>query len=70
MNASKTKDKAPPREEPVRISAMVVLDADQLAKARAKAEQHGVSFPEYLERACRLYGKYLDRKITVIARPI
>ena len=54
----------------VRVSAMVVMDQAVLERARAKAEQHGVSLPYYLERAVRLYGKFLDKKITVIARPI
>jgi len=56
--------------EKVRVAALVVMDAATLERARGKAEQHGVAFPEYLERAVRLYGKLLDKKITVIARPI
>ena len=59
----------PPRDS-VRISAMVVMDAASLDRAKAKAEQHNMPFPEYLERAVRMYGKYLDKKITAIARPI
>ncbi len=58
------------REKRVRVSAMVVMDVAALERARAKAEEHGVEFPEYLERAVRLYGKFLDKKISVIARPI
>lgn len=54
----------------VRISAQVVIDAASLERARAKAAEHEMPFPDFLERACRLYGKYLDKKITVIARPI
>ncbi|MFH1034841.1 MAG: hypothetical protein V1806_10085 [Pseudomonadota bacterium] len=58
------------RGEKVRISSTVVVDAAMLERARLKAAEHGVPFPEYLERAMRLYGKFLDKKITVIARPI
>jgi predicted DNA binding CopG/RHH family protein len=60
------------REKPekLRISATVVMDADSLEKARAKAAEHGMPFPVYLEQAVRLYGKYLDKKISVLARPI
>lgn len=57
-------------EGSVRVSAMVVMDAQSLERARRKAEEHGVPFPDYLERAVRLYGKFLDKKVTVIARPI
>ncbi|MBI5524293.1 MAG: hypothetical protein HY910_16835 [Desulfarculus sp.] len=66
MNA---KDKAL-RGEKVRVASLVVMDAAMLERARRKAAQHGVPFPDYLERAVRLYGKLLDKKVTVIARPI
>ena len=48
----------------------MVMDADSLERARAKAAEHGMPFPVYLEQAVRLYGKYLDKKISVLARPI
>jgi hypothetical protein len=70
MPAPKSSRKSAAPEEGVRVSALVVLDADVLEKARNKAQQHGIPFPKYLERACRLYGKYLDRKVTVISRPL
>ena len=54
----------------VRVASLVVMDAAALERARHKAAQHGVPFPEYLERAVRLYGKLLDKKVSVIARPI
>lgn len=54
----------------VRVSAQVVMDAASLERARAKAQQHDMPFSVFLEQACRLYGKYLDKKITPIARPI
>ncbi len=54
----------------LRVSAVVVMDADSLEKARAKAVEHDMPFPVYLEQAVRLYGKYLDKKISVLARPI
>lgn len=66
MNA---KDKAL-RGEKVRMASLVVMDGAMLERARRKAAQHGVAFPDYLERAVRLYGKLLDKKVTVIARPI
>lgn len=66
----KAKNKQEERASQVRISALLVIDAGTLARARAKAEQHEMPFPDFLERACRLYGKYLDRKISVIGRPI
>ncbi len=65
--SSKAKEKKP---EKLRVSAMVVMDADYLDKARAKAAEHDMPFPVYLEQAVRLYGKYLDKKISVLARPI
>lgn len=58
------------KPEKLRVSATVVMDAGALEKARAKAAQHDMPFPVYLEQAVRLYGKYLDKKITVLARPI
>ena len=58
------------RPQKLRISATVVMDADALARARAKAAEHGMPFEVFLENAVRLYGKYLDKKITAIARPI
>ena len=66
----KPKSKQEIEAQQVRISALVVMDAAALERARKKAEQHGMPFPDFLERACRLYGKHLDKKITVIARPI
>jgi hypothetical protein len=54
----------------VRISTLLVMDQAVLERARKKAEEHDMPFPDFLERACRLYGKYLDKKVTVIARPI
>ncbi len=60
----------PKQPEQVRVSARVVMDQQALAKAQDKAKQHGVPFPEYLERAVKLYGKLLDKKITVISRPL
>lgn len=66
----KPKSKQEVQAQQVRISALLVMDAAVLERARAKAEQHEMPFPDFLERACRLYGKYLDKKITVIARPI
>ena len=58
------------KPEKLRVSATVVMDADFLDKARVKAKEHGMPFPVYLEQAVRLYGKYLDKKISVLARPI
>lgn len=66
MSQAQTKN----RPEPLRVSAQVVMDAAMLARAKAKAAEHKMSFPEFLERACRTYGKLLDKKITAIARPI
>lgn len=60
----------PKRPEPVRVSARLVMDRQTLAKAQEKAAQHGLTFPQYMERAVRLYGKMLDKKVTVIARPL
>jgi hypothetical protein len=54
----------------LRVSAPVVMDVDSLERARQKAAQHGMPFAIFMEQACRLYGKYLDKKISVIARPI
>ncbi|MCB2187998.1 MAG: hypothetical protein KQJ78_16385 [Deltaproteobacteria bacterium] len=56
--------------QPLRVASLLVMDQAMLEKARAKAQQHDVPFPEFLERACRLYGKYLDKKVSVIARPV
>lgn len=58
------------RGQKVRVASLVVMDAAMLERARHKAAEYGVAFPEYLERAVRLYGKFLDKKIMVIARPI
>ena len=55
---------------PLRVAATVVMDADTLEKARAKAAQHRLSFSEYLEEAVRLYGRALDKKVSVVPRPI
>jgi len=63
----KDKEGKPPK---LRVSAVVVMDGDSLEKARRKAAEHDMPFPVYLEQAVRLYGKYLDKKITVLARPI
>jgi hypothetical protein len=63
----KAKRKKP---EKLRVSAMVVMDADSLDKAREKAKEHDLPFPVYLEKAVKLYGKYLDKKVSVLARPI
>lgn len=54
----------------LRVTAPVVMDADALERAQAKARQHGMPFPVFLEQACRNYGKILDKKVTIIARPI
>jgi hypothetical protein len=56
--------------EPLRVAATLVVDAATLERARAKARQHQVSFSEYLEEAVRLYGKVLDKKVSVVPRPI
>ncbi len=66
----KPKSRQEVQAQQVRISALVVMDAAVLERAREKAAQYDMPFPDFLERACRLYGKYLDRKISVIARPI
>jgi hypothetical protein len=63
----KSKRDNPPR---VRVSAVVVMDVDSLARAKAKAREHEMPFPVFLEQAVRLYGKYLDKKVGVFARPI
>jgi len=63
----KSKSARPPK---LRVSAVVVMDADSLERAKAKARQHDMPFPVYLEQAVRLYGMHLDKKISVIARPI
>jgi|GEM_PF-1262031 hypothetical protein len=65
--SDQVKDERPPK---LRVAAVVVMDGAMLAKARAKAEEHGVPFSDYMERAARLYGKFLDKKVSVIARPI
>jgi hypothetical protein len=70
MPSAKSKRQSPSSEPGVRVSALLVIDATVLNKARDKSRQHGIPFPDYIERAVRLYGKYLDRKITVISRPI
>jgi hypothetical protein len=70
MPSVKSPRKTRNKEQGVRVSALVVMDAQVLDKARDKARQHGIPFSNYLERACRVYGKYLDHKITVIARPL
>ncbi len=61
---------ADPQPEPLRVAATLVVDAATLERARAKARQHQVSFSEYLEEAVRLYGKVLDKKVSVVPRPI
>lgn len=66
----KAKSRQEVEAKQVRISTLLVLDQAVLERARKKAEEHGMPFPDFLERACRLYGKYLDKKVTVIARPI
>ncbi len=58
------------RPQKLRISATVVMDAEALARARAKAQQHNMPFEVFLENAVRFYGKYLDKRITTVARPI
>jgi hypothetical protein len=63
----KSKRDNPPR---VRVSAVVVMDMDSLARAKAKAREHEMPFPVFLEQAVRMYGKYLDKKVGVFARPI
>jgi hypothetical protein len=62
--------KADPKPDKLRVSATVVMDVAALERARAKARQHGIPFSHYLERAVRLYGLYLDKKVSVIARPL
>lgn len=66
----KAKSRQEVEAKQVRISTLLVLDQAVLERARKKAEEHDMPFPDFLERACRLYGKYLDKKVTVIARPI
>ncbi|MCF8032111.1 MAG: hypothetical protein K9K66_02575 [Desulfarculaceae bacterium] len=61
---------SPKRPAPLRVSATVVVDAATLERARAKAAQHEISFSKYLERAVRLYGKVLDKKVSVVPRPL
>lgn len=63
-------EQTPQRPERLRIAASMVMDEAALAKARAKAEEHGMDFARFLEGACRLYGRYLDKKVTIIARPL
>ncbi len=58
------------RPEKLRVSATVVLDAAALERARAKAGEHDMAFSDYLEKAVKLYGKYLDKKVSVISRPV
>ncbi|MEW5912011.1 MAG: hypothetical protein AB1814_05615 [Thermodesulfobacteriota bacterium] len=62
--------KAEPKPDKLRVSATVVMDVTVLERARAKARQHNMPFSHYLERAVRLYGLYLDKKVSVIARPL
>jgi len=62
--------KADQKPDKLRVSATVVMDVAFLERARAKARQHGMPFSLYLERAVRLYGLYLDKKVSVIARPL
>lgn len=58
----KSKSRQEVEVKQVRISILVVMDQAVLERARKKAEEHGMSFSDFLERACRLYGKYLDKK--------
>jgi len=58
------------RPDPLRVAATVVVDAATLEKARAKAAQYDIPFSKYLERSLRLYGKTLDKKVSVVPRPI
>ncbi len=64
------KNHAAKNPEHLRVAASLVMDADSLERARAKAAQHRVPFAEYLEEAVRLYGKVLDKKVSVVPRPI
>ena len=64
------KNHAAKSEEPLRVAASLVMDAASLERARAKAAKHRVPFAEYLEEAVRLYGKVLDKKVSVVPRPI
>jgi len=57
-------------QEPLRVAASLVIDAAALERARNKAAKHRVPFAEYLEEAVRLYGKVLDKKVSVVPRPI
>ncbi|MBU1274496.1 MAG: hypothetical protein KJ720_03900 [Proteobacteria bacterium] len=57
-------------QEPLRVAASLVMDAASLERARAKAAQHQIPFAEYLEEAVRLYGRVLDKKVSVVPRPI
>ncbi len=59
-----------PKAEPLRVAATVVMDLGALNKAKDKAAQHGMDLGTFLEQACRMYGKVLDKKVLVIARPI
>eukprot|EP01022_Parablepharisma_sp_SALTPOND_P019482 TRINITY_DN33240_c0_g1_i3.p1 TRINITY_DN33240_c0_g1~~TRINITY_DN33240_c0_g1_i3.p1 ORF type:complete len:695 (-),score=151.94 TRINITY_DN33240_c0_g1_i3:192-2276(-) len=61
---------APKRPQPLRVAANLVVDAATLDKARAKAAEHGMSFSRYLEKSVRLYGKVLDKKVSVVPRPL
>lgn len=57
-------------DEKLRVTATVVMDGAALARARDKAREHGMPFSVFLEQACRNYGKILDKKVSIIARPI
>ncbi|MCB2225272.1 MAG: hypothetical protein KQH53_01250 [Desulfarculaceae bacterium] len=63
-------EQATKRPAPLRVSATVVVDAATLERARAKAVEHEMSFSRYLEKAVRLYGKVLDKKVSVVPRPL
>ena len=67
MSPRNKKSEPPPK---LRISQLLVMDQATLKRAQAKAAQHGVPLTEYLEEAVALYGKFLDKKISVVPRPI
>lgn len=64
------KNQAAKSKEPLRVAASLVMDAAALERARAKAAEHRMPFAEYLEKSVRLYGKVLDKKVSVVPRPI
>jgi len=56
--------------KPIRVTASVVMDLAMLEKAKAKANQHDITFSEFLEKAVKLYGRVLDHRVVVVTRPV